>query len=68
MKINISLAKRVTIHFFAVFFVAVGMASTLAIATTAKWYGLLFAVAMVTGGWYALYRFEEGIEVRKLQS
>lgn len=67
-EIQLQLAKRVTLHFFLVFFVAVGMASTLAIVTTAKWYGVLFAIILVTCGWYSLYKFEEGWAARKLQS
>ena len=70
MKININknLAVLVSMHFVTVLLLAVGLAASLAFILTAKWYMVLFAIVVLSGGWFLLYKFEEGWTARKLQS
>ena len=68
IQLNKTLAKRVSMHFFAVLIAAIGLSACLAFMVTAKWYMVLFTFAVLAGGWFVLYKLEEGWELRKLQS
>lgn len=61
ITLNRTLAKKVSVHFFALYFWCIGIASTLAVISTAKWYMVGFAAVVSTGGWFVLYKFEEGL-------
>lgn len=58
--INPGLAVVVTVKFAMYLFLAIGVSASLAFIVTAKWYMVFTALVVLFGGWFVLYKFEEG--------
>jgi hypothetical protein len=64
-KIEKKLALLVTLHFLGSLFLIIGIAASLAFILTAKWYMVGVAIAVCSGAWFILYKFEEGVTTRE---
>lgn len=60
IQINKNLALLVSIHYTFYILLAVGFSASLAFILTAKWYMVIAAAMFLLGGWFLLYKIEEG--------
>jgi len=64
-KLEKNLSLLVSLHFFGVLFLVIGISASLAFILTAKWFAVIAVFLVCACGWFTLYKFEEGITSRE---